>query len=216
MKLKSLLLVGGLLVTSSSAFAELKVEKRAYPSWTDVPQAVLAPAFDNETTYGIYNVKGQGFLAGANDWTTRASIISTSGASSSVTCNYDATHGFGWKVNVEDAEAGLYSFSAWDARNNEFRTIFANDLTAIWVDNNGGENNKSWQFTAGPEGKYTISNTAFEGKVLGVKTGEEGAAEQRGPVPGQRRCRPPGALAVRCGGVVTRLWIVLFRQNISF
>lgn len=166
-------------MTSSSAFAELKVEKRAYPSWTDVPQAVLAPVFDNETTYGIYNVKGQGFLAGANDWTTRASIISTSGASSSVTCNYDATHGFGWKVNVEDAEAGLYSFSAWDARNNEFRTIFANDLTAIWVDNNGGENNKSWQFTAGPEGKYTISNTAFEGKVLGVKTGEEGAADTR-------------------------------------
>ena len=172
MKLKTLLL-GSLLVTSSSAFAELTVQERPYPSWTDVPAAVLAPSFDNETTYGIYNVEGQGFLAGANDWKTRASIISTAGAGSSVTCNYDATHGFGWKVNVEDAENNLYSFSAWDARTPEYRTIFTDGPASTWVDNNNGANNKTWQFTAGAEGKYTISNTFHEGLVLAVKTGAE-------------------------------------------
>ena len=178
MKLKSLLLVGGLLVASSSAFAELVVEKRAYPLWPDVPQAVLAPSFDNVTTYGIYNREGQGFLAGGNNYTTRASILDKS-EGSSVTCNYDATHGYGWKVNVEDAEAGLYSFSAWDARTPEYRTIFTDGPAAIWVDNNSGPNNKTWKFTAGAEGKYTISNTFHEGLVLGVKTGDEGRADTR-------------------------------------
>ena len=179
MKLKSLLLVGGLLATSSSAFAELTVKERDYPRWADDPTAVESPAFDGESMYSIYNVGGQGFLGGGNDHWTRASIITGDGQDM---CNGSSTYGFAWKVSVEDAENQLLSMSdyitatKW-ATVNDWKNIFCSGEAAIWVDNNA-DNWNTWQIAAA-EGKYTISNTAFPGKVLAVKTGAEGAADTR-------------------------------------
>ena len=166
MKLKSLLL-GGLLVMSSSAFAALTVEQREYPRWTD-PEIVKAPVFDGATEYSIYNLGGQGFLAGANDWNTRASIISETGKSSWTHSRYP------WKVTEEDAENSCYSLSNCNTNGTTWKKMFANAADAIWVDETSQTNVNGWQFTAS-EGVYTITNTGFPDKVFAVKIEDGGA-----------------------------------------
>jgi len=176
MKLKSLLLVCGLLVASSSAFAELTVKERTYPRWADDPTAVESPAFDGATKYSIYNVDAQAFLMGANDWGTRASAIQDQAQPLGGNNAAIGSHDLSWIVYVEDAENGYYSLK--DSIQNARKRVFCDGTAGIWADNDGGKNATTWQITDNG-GKFTISNSAFPGMVLAVKTGAEGYSDSR-------------------------------------
>lgn len=164
---------------SSSAFAALTVEQREYPRWTD-PEIVKEPVFDGVAEYSIYNLGTQGFLCGANNWLTRASVMTAANAVSlpsrkdgnTSTETVNPSNDYRWRVKVEDSEEGLYSLSDYiPGWSEKWYTMFADGESGIWVDNNGGANNKKWQLTAN-DGVFTISNAAFPGKVLAAKVGD--------------------------------------------
>ena len=152
---------------SSSAFAALTVEQREYPRWTD-PEIVQEPVFDGVAEYSIYNLGTQGFLCGANNWTTRASVVSNADASGTL----NPVNNYRWRVNVENAEEGLYRLKDYmTSRTPNWQSMFADGEASIWVDNDNGANVAKWQLTVS-EGVYTISNAAFPGKVLAAKVGD--------------------------------------------
>ncbi len=85
MKLKTLLLCGGLL-TAMSASAALNITERTAP----VPQTT-APVTDGETVQYLYNIASRGFFLGANEYETRASVCDTLGYKVKLTSTSDIT-----------------------------------------------------------------------------------------------------------------------------
>jgi len=152
MKQKLLLVSAALLfgVTVASA----TVTERTVP---EVPESSFSTVVtDGATAQYLYNVELKGFLRGANNWQTRATIYTENGAPFKITA----------------LDGGTYVLTDSVFKFKEYRNMFADGNEGIWVDNNSGPNYDKWTITA-VEGKktYYIGNTAYEGTYLGGVAG---------------------------------------------
>lgn len=161
MKLKSLLLCGGMLAVTSTQ-AALTVTQRTLVLPTP---AVTAMPTDGSTVVYLYNPSAQGYLRGANNYYTRASVSTTGG--------------YKWKITVEDAVNNLVSLTDSVEVNNDgkpctwgWRKMFADNANAVYVDNNNGKNCNTWVLTKVGDGEtYKISNPSAAEGWLSVDKG---------------------------------------------
>ena len=153
MKIKQLLVLGAVLLTSVTATAEIINGVRQRPN------VAKAEAFQIDSEYYLFNTEARLFFLGANDWNTRASI---------------GTKGYRVKIVQSDfAPEGCYEFTDSVETKKEWLCMFSTaDGGAIWVDNSG-ETYRFWAFTEN-NGKYRISNPDLatvaettDGKFLG-------------------------------------------------
>ncbi len=161
MKLKALLLCGGLLATLSAS-AALNITERTAPQ----PETT-APVVDGTTVQYLYNIGTRGFFLGANDHLTRASICDT----------------LGYKVkfeNTSETTGASGTVAIWNyieetkwATINDWKKVYAVDQVAIWIDNNEGNACNTWVINSGEGNTFTISNTAFADVFLGAVSGSD-------------------------------------------
>lgn len=153
MKIKQLLVLGAVLLTSVTATAEIINGVRQRPN------VGKTEAFQIDAVYYLFNTEARLFFLGANDWNTRASI---------------GTKGYKVKIVQSDfAPEGCYEFTDSVETKKEWLCMFSTaDGGAIWVDNSG-ETYRFWAFTEN-NGKYRISNPDLatvaettDGKFLG-------------------------------------------------
>ncbi len=150
MKLKSLLILASSVMLAGTANATLNITERTLSF--DQPASMELVL---DSTVYLYNVGTQGFLIGANDYTTRASY-STTGA---------------YKVQVQETTEGYYAIVDSVETASSWLKMFADNGESIWVDNNSGANCDAWTITANGDGTYTIANeSALASTVLGAGT----------------------------------------------
>ena len=108
-------------------------------------------ADDGETTQFLYNVGAKGFLAGHNDWNTRASV---------------AEKGDSVRIKaLAEGKCNLSCFPAAYTNKNKWLYVAANSWNAQWVDAGNATGNGSypgtdqWVFTKQENGSYKITNT---------------------------------------------------------
>lgn len=143
---------------------------RQYPTWNDgQPTASEVKIFEDESLVGedddyqyLYNIGGEGFFRGANDWMTRATL--------------DDTLGYKVRFLQTDAENNYVAISNYVLKFSEYRRTFADGVNGIWVDNNSGANNATWQVNLSSDGSltFTISNAAYPDVLLGGIKGDVG------------------------------------------
>ena len=114
------------------------------------------PAFsemadDGETIQYLYNVEAGGFLLGANDWNTRASVSESKG----------------YQFKVAKAAEGTWTLNDYVENQNAWKAVFADNMSSIWVDNLAGANVNGWVIAEAGNGTYTITNPGAdaEGKL---------------------------------------------------
>ena len=130
--------------------ATLGMSSAAFAQWTK-PVVTTQDMTLNDTVY-LYNTEYVGFLVGANDWNTRASV----GVK-------------GYKVIIKESEeAGCYWICDSVETQSAVKAMFAVDEQAIWVDNLEGANVNTWSITKLEDGNYEITNTAIGAFPLGV------------------------------------------------
>lgn len=136
---KSLLLLATMLSTGT-----------AFAQWTK-PEVTAQDMTLNDTIY-LYNVEAGGFLLGANDWNTRASVGSK-----------------GYKVIIKESEEiGCYWICDSVETQQAVKAMFADNEQSIWVDNLSGANVNTWSISKLSDGYYEITNTAIGAFPLGV------------------------------------------------
>ena len=113
----------------------------------------------NDTVY-LYNVEAGGFLLGANEWNTRASVGTK-----------------GYKVIIKESEeTGCYWICDSVETQSTVKAMFADNEQSIWVDNLNGANVNTWSITKLENGSYEITNTAIGAFPLGVAEYYQGAS----------------------------------------
>lgn len=132
---KHLFLVSAMLMLSAASFAQ----------WTSPTPQKAAIDLEGGDQY-FYNVEYGGFLVGANDWGTRASVARDKGL----------------VINVTEVGEGVYKMGA-----------FSPDATdGVWIDGSR-DGNETFTFTVNDADQtFTIGTTKFEGTFL-TWTGEE-------------------------------------------
>lgn len=163
MTIKQLLILGGVLLTSITATAEIIDGVRQRPNVTKTETLQVNVVVDEATTsspvYYMFNTKARMFFVGANDWNTRGSI---------------GTKGYKMKfVLSEDAPEGSYEFVDSVETQSSWKNVWAtDDGGAVWVDR-VDQTYYFWEFTES-NGKYRISNNnlaemlpGLEGKYMG-------------------------------------------------
>ncbi len=112
---KALLLVASVLMSVAS-FAQSFTATWEKPTVTNFVEM----AEDGETTQYLYNVGAKGFLAGHNDWNTRASVAE-----------------YGDSIRMKKLEDGAYNLCCYPAaytNKNKWLYVSANAWNAQWVD----------------------------------------------------------------------------------
>ena len=160
MKLKSLLALSALtagVTVNAQTTIEAPVANFPAPKTTALVQ-------DSTTAQYLYNVGAKGFLRGANEYMTRATL--------------DDTLGYKFKVQVLDKDNKLVALSDSVLKFSAYMRMFADGNEGIWVDNDKGPNSGTWQINEidGGNGTFTISNTAYEGYLLGGVLGNRPAS----------------------------------------
>jgi hypothetical protein len=154
MKLKQLLVLGALCLTTTSAMAELVNGVRQRPNVASCEE------FQADAVFYLFNTKARMFFVGANDWNTRASVSDK-----------------GYKVkftNYDTDVPGAYEFTDSVETQKAWKSVFStNDGGAIWVDN-ATEAYRFWEVVQQPDGTYRLSNnylaesvTSLSGMFLG-------------------------------------------------
>ena len=132
--------------------ATLGMSSAAFAQWAK-PVVTTQDMTLNDTVY-LYNTEYVGFLVGANDWNTRASV-----------------GGKGYKVIIKESEeVGCYYICDSVETKGNVQAMYAKDEQSIWVDNLGGtnENVNTWSITKLQDGSYQIANAAIGEFPLGV------------------------------------------------
>lgn len=142
MQFKNLLLTGCLSLVSAAALAW---DKPAAPE----RQSLIT---DGVTEQYFYNVGSGMFFVGGNDFETRASLSETLGA----------------KVKLEQTGTGRFSIWNYVYKFKEFRKMFTDNQSSIWVDNNNGANCNSWNVALLEDDKFLIINDNYFGEYLGT------------------------------------------------
>ena len=122
------------------------------PVFTSKPVPAFSEmADDGETIQYLYNVEAGGFLLGANDWNTRASVSESKG----------------YQFKVAKAAEGTWTLNDYVENQNAWKAVFAENMSSIWVDNLAGANVNGWVIAEAGNGTYTITNPGAdaEGKL---------------------------------------------------
>lgn len=144
MKISKLLVLGAFCLTTTSAMADLVDGVRQRPNITS------GETFAPDQVYYLFNVKARQFFCGANDWETRASV-----SPDGVPVNF---------VDLGDNApiAGAYEFTDSVVKFKEWRSVFTDDGTAIWVDDKDGKDYRFWNVEAQADNVYRLSNKLME------------------------------------------------------
>ncbi|MBQ9665878.1 MAG: hypothetical protein IJV33_05360 [Bacteroidaceae bacterium] len=124
--------------------ASLFVSVTSFAQWTKPAAPAVAPMAVGEECY-LYNKEADGFLLGANDWGTRASVSAT----------------LGHKVYIENGTADGSYYITNDVLQGGMAGqrgyMFIDALDAIWVDNTkDGKTNNQYSFVAQGGNTYKI------------------------------------------------------------
>ena len=126
--------------------ASMAMNVGAFAQWTlPVPSSTVDMPMDAESAAYLYNLEAGGFLGGANDWGTRASI--TAG---------------GEKLYLEESDGGLYFLRCYPTSKKAWKYISANGDKQLWIDGDPGNTDTyqgcgNWQFEK-HDGYYTFTN----------------------------------------------------------
>jgi hypothetical protein len=155
---QKLLLLGAALMMSASVFAQ----------WTKpVPSSTQDMVDDGETIMFLYNTGAAGFLAGSNDWNTRASAAS-----------------FGDSIRIaqafEDDEKTVpldaWNINCWPsaANKNAWLWVSCNAWDAMWVDapesyaTDSYPGTDAWIITKQANGTYKFTNKTITAATAGA------------------------------------------------
>ena len=112
------------------------------------PVAPAAPTASKLATDGtaqyFFNVEAKGFLLGANDWGTRASIAADRG----YLCRF---------------EANGDTYQLADQYNGNWHALDCQGADNIWVDGEGRGGSGMWTYTVNSDGSFTIANNNVPG-----------------------------------------------------
>ncbi len=145
---KALLLVASVLMSVAS-FAQSFTATWEKPTVTNFVEM----AEDGETTQYLYNVGAKGFLAGHNDWNTRASVAE-----------------YGDSIRMKKLEDGAYNLCCYPAaytNKNKWLYVSANAWNAQWVDAGSSVSSTSypgtdaWMVEKQANASYKITNTGI-------------------------------------------------------
>lgn len=163
---KSLFVLAALCM-STSGFAQTWV-KPVLSASDGVAFSLKGEEQVSDTLY-LYNVEAGGFLMGANDWNTRASV------SASV----------GHKIIIKPGKTeGTYTLADSVLMGNAAGKISSTDCGGydnIWIDGATRDGDGQWRFTLAQDGSYTITND-------NVPSGNFGVAEYFQGATGNTRC----------------------------
>ena len=135
--------------------ASMAMNVGAFAQWTlPVPSSTVDMPMDAESAAYLYNLEAGGFLGGANDWGTRASI--TAG---------------GEKLYLEESDGGLYFLRCYPTSKKEWKYVSANGDKQLWIDGNLKDEKTYqgcayWQFEK-HDGYYTFTNQNAHDKYNG-------------------------------------------------
>ena len=174
--------------------ASLLVSVASFAQWTSPITAADGEEVVVGEKYFLYNLEAGGFLAGANDWQTRASISTTAADT----------------VIIEEAAESAYRISVYAQRDNMgWRYMSCNSWDGMWID--GTLNSDSYPGTeewklSKAEGSnvYTISNGHVSGSTFGISGLVDGVA-------GNTRCFMLGATdaAGKLTGTQASQWVFI-------
>ncbi|MDE5740564.1 MAG: hypothetical protein K2H92_09715, partial [Bacteroidaceae bacterium] len=164
---KALLLVASALMSAVS-FAQSFTATWEKPTVTNFVEM----ADDGETTQYLYNVGAKGFLAGHNDWNTRASVAE-----------------YGDSIRMKALEDGAYNLCCYPAaytNKNKWLYVSANSWDAQWVDAGVNDSNypgtSTWVVEKQANGSYKITNTGVGQD--GIKDADDNAVNPSTLIPG--------------------------------
>lgn len=126
--------------------ASMAMNASVFAQWTlPVPSSTVDMPMDAESAAYLYNLEAGGFLGGANDWGTRASI--TAG---------------GEKLYLEESDGGLYFLRCYPTSKGAWKYVSANDDKQLWIDGDPDNTGTyqgcgNWQFEK-HDGYYTFTN----------------------------------------------------------
>jgi hypothetical protein len=128
--------------------ASLLMSISSFAQWTKPAAPAVAPMSVDEECY-LYNKGADGFLLGANDWETRASVSPT----------------LGHKVYIQNGTAeGSYYIANYVLKGgmkDQIGYMFMDAWDAIYVDNTKeGKENNQYTFEAQGDGTYKIGLSA--------------------------------------------------------
>ena len=141
---KKLLLVAAICMSASGYAQWTRPEfKNSGFTLREVVDENGEPETVSDTLY-LYNKEAGGFLVGANDWNTRASVGGYKG----------------YKVIIKKTEKdGLYYICDSVETQQTVKAMFADNEESIWVDNLNGANVAAWKIEDLGDGTYEITNT---------------------------------------------------------
>ena len=168
MRQKSLLVSAAMLLGGSVAMAAIVDGVRQYPVWGDgqptASDVVIYSVEEEPISYQyLYNIGCEGFFRGANNYMTRATL--------------DDTLGYRVRFIQTDVATGTVALVDSVEKFSKYLRTFADGVTGIWVDNDGGANNATWRVTPGVDKTFTISNDAYADVVLGGIKGDIGSLD---------------------------------------
>ncbi len=175
--------------------ASLLVSVASFAQWTSPITAADGEEVVVGEKYFLYNLGAGGFLKGANDWETRASILTT--AADTV-------------IIEEAAEAGFYRISVYAQRDNMgWRYMSCNSWDGMWIDgklNDGGyPGTEEWKLSKAEDSNvYTISNDHVSGSTFGISGLVDGVA-------GNTRCFMLGSSDAgdKLSGTQANTWVFI-------
>ena len=152
--------------------ATLGMSSAAFAQWNN-PTVQSTPMVEGDTLY-LFNVGAQGFLTGANDYGTRASVSSTQGNKVVI------------KAAFED-EAGTVPLGSYHIENlvnaggkaGKMSSLDCQAFDGIWIDGDGRNGDGMWKFTSVADGSYTINNTNVTTGNFGIAEFFKGSANTR-------------------------------------
>lgn len=152
--------------------ATLGMSSAAFAQWAK-PTVQSTPMVEGDTLY-LFNIGAEGFLTGANDHGTRASVSSTQGNKVVI------------KEAFEDAE-GTVSLGSYYIENlvnaggkaGKMSSLDCQAFDGIWIDGDGRGGDGMWKFTSVADGSYTINNTNVTTGNFGIAEFFKGSANTR-------------------------------------
>ena len=155
---KSLLLIASVVMSTATAFAQ----------WVKPVPEFSALADDGETIQYLYNVEYEGFLLGANDWNTRASLSKSHGLKMKFKKNYSEYED---EIPVEESFTGYSFLDSCETGNKagKWSEYDCQGYDNIWCDGDGRGGAGLWIITALGDNKYQLTNenvTDADGKAL--------------------------------------------------
>ena len=156
---KTALFLVTLLLSMATASAQWV---RPVPEFSDI-------VVDGSTIQYLYNVEAGGFLLGANNWETRASISQSKGYKMMFSSSDEAagTGNLAIAVGMTLTNVSLQDYAESTPTGTMWTEYDCSSWNQIWCDGAGREGAGQWIITAISEQRYNISNAYVEDLLFG-------------------------------------------------